>query len=393
MEKIKKIISDRSNNIFIFLNIFILIFIFNTLSIAATDDIYEDDDTWQNATTIPESPEPQVHNFHDVADEDWIEFDAKKNDKLYTIELVFNNDNCTKCNAVIELYDNPEDEWIKSFDYYVSGDGKEFAEWLCHSDGHYYVRIRQNNPEIYGDETEYTLKMYVPTSPRDGTLWGMINPPVKGAVVGTDGDLERKLDDMKESYSMPHQPGSFTLYAEAPGYLRYEKSFSIKKDEEVRVDIHFEEDTVPIASITSPVGDMLIFKGDSLNFQGTVTDGREPFTYQWDFQGASDNSSIKDPGNVIFNTPGKYTITFRATDNDGDMSSASITVRVTEKTCDINGDGKTDLNDAISVLKTVAGINTTQADYNISAIDKNGDDRIGTEEAVYILQRVSELRD
>ncbi len=396
MKKIKKIQTVQV------ICLFSCIFIYSTLSIAATADIYEDDDTWQSAKTIlpqffempPEFSEPQIHNFHDVADEDWVKFYAKKNDKLYTMELIFTNDNCTKCNAVIELYNNPEDKYIESFDYYVSGDGKEFAEWLCDSDGYYYARIKQNKPEIYGDETEYTLKMYIPTSPDDGTLYGKVTPSVKGAVVGTDGEPEIEIDYIKGSYQMRHQIGSFALYAEAPGYLRFEQPFSIeKRGDEVRVDIEFKEETEPIASIISTLGDKVIFKGDSLNFQGNVTGGKESFLYWWDFQGASDNSSIKNPGDVTFETPGKYTITFRVTDSDGNVSSTSITVRVTEKTCDINGDGETDLDDVVSVLKIVAGINTTQADYNISAIDKNGDDRIGTEEAVYIMQRLSELRD
>ncbi|MCP4353037.1 MAG: PKD domain-containing protein [Desulfobacterales bacterium] len=69
--------------------------------------------------------------------------------------------------------------------------------------------------------------------------------------------------------------------------------------------------------------------------------------------------------------------------------------KITPYPCDIDGNGKTDLNDAALVLKMLAGMDVSdriRADYTESGIDINGDYRIGIEEVVYILQRVAELK-
>jgi len=55
---------------------------------------------------------------------------------------------------------------------------------------------------------------------------------------------------------------------------------------------------------------------------------------------------------------------------------------------DTDHNGKIDLEDAILVLKVFAGINS--ANIYISA-DVNNDNRIGMEEVIYILQKISGL--
>jgi hypothetical protein len=57
---------------------------------------------------------------------------------------------------------------------------------------------------------------------------------------------------------------------------------------------------------------------------------------------------------------------------------------------DVNGDLVVDLADALLVLQILVGITPTQ-DINLYA-DVNGDGKIGTEELIYILQEVSDLR-
>ncbi len=56
---------------------------------------------------------------------------------------------------------------------------------------------------------------------------------------------------------------------------------------------------------------------------------------------------------------------------------------------DIDGNEFTDLSDAILVLKLLAGI--TAGNINADA-DINKDGKIGLEEIVYILQKISELQ-
>ncbi len=61
---------------------------------------------------------------------------------------------------------------------------------------------------------------------------------------------------------------------------------------------------------------------------------------------------------------------------------------------DLNGDGVTDLTDAIIALQVITGFNPAQlrSDYAVSGTDVNGDNRVGMEELIYILQEEAELR-
>ena len=56
------------------------------------------------------------------------------------------------------------------------------------------------------------------------------------------------------------------------------------------------------------------------------------------------------------------------------------------KNGDINGDGELDLADAIIDLQISVSIGPAQKMYNAS--DVNGNDKIGIEESVYILEKV-----
>jgi hypothetical protein len=93
-------------------------------------------------------------------------------------------------------------------------------------------------------------------------------------------------------------------------------------------------DSSPVAAISSPSSSSVtVVKGGSVNFQGAVSGGNSPYTYSWTF-GSSGVAAktVEDPGNLIFNTTGTFTVTFKVTDSDGDASSATRTVVVTSTT-------------------------------------------------------------
>ena len=58
---------------------------------------------------------------------------------------------------------------------------------------------------------------------------------------------------------------------------------------------------------------------------------------------------------------------------------------------DVNGDGIVNLTDIVTVLKLQADMDREKDYYNMNA-DVNGDNRIGTAEALYILQGIAEMR-
>ena len=106
---------------------------------------------------------------------------------------------------------------------------------------------------------------------------------------------------------------------------------------------------------------------------------------------------------LLFLPPGTYMMTASA---EGFESQVQIGVVVTDLNAaaldfklaisvDINGDGKTDLADAIIALQALAGFDISgrvRTGYAATSADINGDYRIGIEEAIFILQRIANLR-
>ncbi len=98
----------------------------------------------------------------------------------------------------------------------------------------------------------------------------------------------------------------------------------------------------PIAHIDTPTTDATIEPGQAVNFTGTASDddGDMPFSYLWDFGGGAPNSTVEDPGNVVFNTPGVYNVRFSATDVSGEVDLTPDTRVITVGSANIPPDGQ-----------------------------------------------------
>ncbi len=83
------------------------------------------------------------------------------------------------------------------------------------------------------------------------------------------------------------------------------------------------------ASITSPSGPVTINPGQSVNFQGSASGGSGAYTYLWNFGGSGiASSTAQNPGSLVFNSPGSYSIIFTVTDSSGTRTSKSVVVNV-----------------------------------------------------------------
>ncbi|MBI3607787.1 MAG: PKD domain-containing protein [Nitrospirae bacterium] len=75
-------------------------------------------------------------------------------------------------------------------------------------------------------------------------------------------------------------------------------------------------DQPPNGVIDSPAGDVTVMAGESVTFTGTGSDpdGNLPLTYRWNFGGAAASQNVEDPGPVVLNNPGTFTVTLTVTD-------------------------------------------------------------------------------
>ena len=87
----------------------------------------------------------------------------------------------------------------------------------------------------------------------------------------------------------------------------------------------------PVASISLPAGSVSIVQGQTVSFQGSGSDpdNNLPLTYSWSFTGGTPASSTaQNPGAVMFNTVGSFTVSFTVTDSTG-LVSTPVTRTVT----------------------------------------------------------------
>ncbi|QTA78799.1 Peptidase C13 domain-containing protein, NHL repeat-containing [Desulfonema limicola] len=114
-----------------------------------------------------------------------------------------------------------------------------------------------------------------------------------------------------------------------------------------------------------------------------------------------DNNNGKYSGTYYdFFNKGTYSIDVYAKDSNGNISMSKNTI-VTQNTNlnpelgNINGDEVVDLTDAIIALKVLAGMDTGNAvrsDYTTAIVDVDGNNRVGMQELIYILQDTAQIR-
>lgn len=249
--------------IFIFCFIFLILLISHGMAIEP--DKYEDpgDDSSAEAHLIIVSidSEPQKHNFHEKNDEDWVMFRAVSGEG-YTIKT----DNLgSNCRPVLELRDADGVARLKI--------NRDQLSWDCEKSGYYFVKIRNLDPNIFGEGTEYELSIFIPAGGLRGIIYGVVTDAASGNRIGCayvkvsgisrqtvrshhgyywgDEKHHPALHGMYETNSLELSSDSegYTLIAECQGYKTYSgKAEIVKAVEGTCHDIIMEPDGGRIGS-------------------------------------------------------------------------------------------------------------------------------------------------
>jgi Leucine-rich repeat (LRR) protein len=174
-----------------------------------------------------------------------------------------------------------------------------------------------------------------------GTTLDLQDTPVSGAEVTISSDPVTVVTAANGTFTAEVVVGEHEIVVAKDSTIIYTGTFTcVKGIPKVLGDIqtsYLNGDTQPVVSITSPTVDVTINEDQSLNFRGSVTDGNFPLTYSWDFDGGASNLALQNPLGVTFSTEGTYTVTFAATDFNGDSDSADMTVNVVASPIPIAG--------------------------------------------------------
>jgi PKD repeat protein len=122
-------------------------------------DIYECNDACNQAKNITDSGIIQLHSFHDYADEDWSILQATAG-ITYVIEI--DVPSTSTAQPMLELYDtcpgsispfNPKPQQLET------PDDSTRLTFYSSKDGPYYLRIYNDDPNVYGPDAQYYLSV------------------------------------------------------------------------------------------------------------------------------------------------------------------------------------------------------------------------------------------
>ena len=90
----------------------------------------------------------------------------------------------------------------------------------------------------------------------------------------------------------------------------------------------------PVANIDTPAEDQTIVVGSSINFGGSGSDpaSTQPLVFMWFFgtNASPTSSNMQNPGDVVFNTAGVYTVVLAVSDNSGNTGVSQRTITVVD---------------------------------------------------------------
>ena len=72
-----------------------------------------------------------------------------------------------------------------------------------------------------------------------------------------------------------------------------------------------------------------ILEGETVTFTGSAAGGDQPYSWSWDFDDGTTDSSLQNPTHQ-FNSAGQYLVTLTVTDDNYDTDTANVQITVNE---------------------------------------------------------------
>jgi hypothetical protein len=235
-------------------------------------DSFEPDDTFKKATitlVYEGFGKARRHNFHDDGDEDWVRFMALPG---YAYEIEGKNIGA-RSDVGLELY-GTDGKTLLMFEEWPDANGVVRLDWSCKRIGVYYVRVRPNDPTLFGPGTGYGLTLWIPTGPPgSGNMTGYIKDaasgkPVPKVAIKIDGKTSGLC--VKGFYVLSETAGDYTITLTARGYRPFSEKVKIPDSRTVPRDFELVSLKSPDLVITTVSGPAEGGRGKSIPIAGTV---------------------------------------------------------------------------------------------------------------------------
>ena len=152
-----------------------------------------------------------------------------------------------------------------------------------------------------------------------------------GAVVSYTDPIATDSVDGAVAVSCAPSSGSFFLLGTSTVTCTATDASGNSSSDSFTVTVQLLGNQAPNGVIDEPVGNVTITSGEGVNFSGSGTDPENniPLTFLWDFGGGTENQPVEDPGNVVFSTPGIFTVMLTVTDSLGSSDTTPDSLVVT----------------------------------------------------------------
>ncbi|MCP4350605.1 MAG: hypothetical protein GY795_34490 [Desulfobacterales bacterium] len=363
------IITAKKSKIFGLWNIIIcfsIVTIIPSFSVAISPDSYEEDNIFTQANIIVPSSDQELqhHNFHEAHDVDWVMFWVAPQE--YTIKA---SNVGIDCNVVVEVYDADGKTSLKGpVNDGWEGEKEEFL-WKCKEEGLYLIKV---TTITFGDNTKYDMSVFMPSGELPGNINGVVTDaftehPIADVHIEVSGSEEKitvksmdgwvKGNYFPNLYGMYYASGlkadNYNLTAMFDEYETYSGAAEVKQGLSTINDI-----------LMNPTIIYSVTKITNQNVTATLNLS-EPITI-------TNNNGLQTR---VFTENGEFAFEFK--------HIAGNTGNVTAK-----------VNWIVSVRDIILSLQIlTEIDVKSIVTDVKADGKIGMDDIIYKLQKISMMRE